>query len=364
MVNYEWQLGCVVLLACVAASGCSSEQNAGDSGQIAKTSEAFTVAWNGYLDQFGLTGANLDIAAVHRGNGVVNLVTGNGSGDILVWRNDNGWQSQTLAHPSGVQLVGIAAANNGGKLEIIASTNTQKIYYTHSTNTAATGPLTFVAWTQIAGATSTGSSRNQLALTTSPPADVRDAFWLTPAGNIGHANWFNGVLVVESGDTPGMTQLQPVSGAHSLDAIDSGNGRIDIALSGNESVFQHHWFDPNAGGWGSGSGVHRETLVINSGDTGGTFHRAPADFAMVSTSPGNFDLFASDATSTPTWNFYHSHFSSSFGWTLLQAPNVVYFDRVTNLQFQFQDAPIVGLAWSGTHAVFGTTRPTVEQMNY
>jgi hypothetical protein len=325
-------------------------------------SETIIATWSGYLDQFGLTGANIDIAAVDRGNGVVNLVTGNDFGDVLVWRNDNGWQSQTLAHPFGVQFGGIAAANNGGKLEIVASTDTHELYYTNSTNTDSSGPLTFVAWTPIAGATATGSP-NQVALTTSPPADARDAFWLTPAGNIGHANWYDGYLVVESGDIPGMTQLQPLLPPTSLDAIESGNGRIDLVLGANEIHFQHHWYDPDADGWGSGSGLHRETLQIFSQDSGQPFHRPPTDFAMVSTSPGNFDIFASDEGGSLTWNFYHSHFSSTFGWTMV-APDVVSFDRVTNLGFQFQDSPIVGLAWSGTHGVFGITGSSVGQMNY
>jgi hypothetical protein len=83
---------------------------------------------------------------------------------------------------------------------------------------------------------------------------------------------------------------------------------------------------------------------------------------VVSTAPGSFDIFASDEDSSSTWNFYHSHFSSSSGWT--HSGTDVIFDRVTNLQHQFQTAPLVGLAWSGTHGVFGTTHPTVEQMNY
>jgi len=340
---------------------------------------SLTAAWSSDLDEFGVPGSHVsgasDIAAVPRAPGVVDLVITDSQHQVQVYENFgsvDGWVSMPLPPPSGQQLLAVAATSDNGTLEIIAATTNgvHQLYYTHST-TAGAWPLAFTDWAQVPAAAPFGNA-GQLALTSWGDGTI-DAFWITTYGNIGHANGTHELSSVESGDSEGLTYLEPLlpSTSLSLDAVAWSWGRLDlvtgnVSSAGRGALLQHHYFDANGDGWGPASNGHRETRLLAKVDGDGSFSFEPMDFALLSAAPNGFEILAVDSAGarlTPT--LYHSSYGGTFGWKTAddrdQAP--ILFDAV-NMSLEPLPGAITGAFWAGNRGVFGATGSSVWQMMY
>jgi hypothetical protein len=327
--------------------GCAAAPDGAET--VGSTEEPITAVFSGSMGQFGVTGAT-DVATVSRGAGLLDLFT-LGSG-VRFYRYDGSWHSPvTISPPSGVAFSAVAAANNNNRLEVVATGTNHRVYYNHSTS-SGTGALTFGTWTQIAS--SAFGFANTLALTCWGSGRL-DAFWITQSGFIGHAWGVNSLSDgLESGDTPSLTYLRPLfpSAANSLNAVSWGPGRIDILMARGSSSqnIQHHWYDANAGEWGSGSSLHREAKSMFKSD-GGSFTTPPNDLAVLTPGPGLFEIYTVDRGSGVVNEVDHTTFSNVTGW-----PGFVYFDRVNGTGNEVPATVKDAIFWNGNrHDVFNAS---------
>lgn len=242
-----------------------------EDDKVDTISEAlYSTTWSGTLDLSGT-----DAAIVSRGTDLLDLFRIDG-GSLKYKRYNGTWQSDvSLGKPSGVtQLYSVAAANNGGRLDVFAVGSDQRIWHRWSTNFGTGSPTWNTdGWKADIPNNPTVKSKSSLAVTSWGEGRL-DIFWWTTNNKLGHA-WGEDFALngSESGDTSSKTYLQPIgssSGGGDLSVTSWGWGRLDIFFArGGTTAYQisHHWYDEAGNGWGTTSTPNRENWSVWNSDT-------------------------------------------------------------------------------------------------
>ena len=250
-----------------------------------------------------------DIALVSRGTNLLDeFWVGSGNVSYSRYASSNWQPDVSLGAPSGIALRSVAAANNGGRIDLFAVGSDNHIWHRFSDTT--TGAPTFTGWQADVPGNPTVAANSAIAVTSWEPGRL-DLFWWTPSGNIGHAYAGNSTFVAtETGDTPSVKYLQRLPGGGQfgdITAVSWGPARLDLFLASGKFV-EHHWFD---GTWGPTGSEHRE--LQNSETSDSPFPDLSINsVAAASRGPNNIELFVTARNGTID-DVYHLAYNGT--WT-------------------------------------------------
>jgi len=340
-------LKCIPFSMLALMIGCGSE---GSGEEAAPSSQAvFTTIWSGTFSR----GAS-DNAVVSRGTNLLDRFFVS-SGNVIYSRYaSSNWQPDvSLGAPSGTTLMRIAAANNGGRIDLFAVGSDNHIW--HRSSDITTGAPTFTPWSADIYGNPTIGALSPLAVTSWAPGRL-DVFWFTPNRAFGHA-WGDGYTLggVEAGSStvPYLLPLISFDGVSDLTAVSDAPGRVHVFAAAGPNL-EHHWYAADGGGWGATGTEHRELLPTNTPD-GPLPQLMTSSVAAASRGPNNMELFIG-ALSGNNRDVYHIAFNNSWSTFSMGTRLVPRFERVTHTGTSPPLQVDSALAWSdgGTRLdVFG-----------
>jgi hypothetical protein len=265
-----------------ALSACSAADVAESADETAEIEEAFT-ATAGLMSGV----SSYEGTIVSRGTGKLDLFVRSDSGTIVFHRylvGGGGWlPGVDLGRPPGVTLgTSVAAAVNGGRLDLFVVTSTGRVY--QRTSNVTLGEPTWGSWVQVPDVTVKAPSALDAITVTSWGPGRLDLFYITPNGNLGH-KWGdnNAWSGVESGDNAATWYLKPPGAfAYSppIESVSTKLGRLDIILGSQTGApgLKHHAYYGDVNGW-----QQPVNVTCCSDGEGGNF--APTDFVVAKMNP-------------------------------------------------------------------------------